>query len=136
MSIVVFHTLLPSFWVSFIDNQPGRFALLRGYGRDATINRMIAFTWSFVARIGAFPHFHYVASECNVSDGVSRHDFTFAQAMRWRQLDLNLDPLETILSRVAVDLPYAIDQAVDDALIFSKKFRLPRPCGLGRCLGG
>lgn len=82
-------------------------------------------------RIRMVPHgtFHYVASECNVSDGVSRHEFRLAQSMGWSHLHFKLDALFTILHRVATDLEYALTAAVDDVLQFSATLPLPRHGG-------
>lgn len=129
LAIVIFHESIGPFWVSFIDNLPGKFALLKGYGRDPAINRLLAFAWAFITQVGGFPHFHYVASHCNVSDGISRGDFSLARKAGWTRLELNLEPFFDILLRVAKSLEYAFSDAVQDALTFSASLHVPRPCG-------
>ncbi|CAJ1442579.1 unnamed protein product [Effrenium voratum] len=41
-------SVLPQFWVSFIDNHAGKFALQKGYGRDVCINNLLSFFWAVV----------------------------------------------------------------------------------------
>ena len=81
----------PSFWpsshwrtegqvhlmvVSFIDNQPGRFALLKGYCKDPCVCILVSLTWRLLAHLGWHLQLEWVKSELNISDKVSRHDFS------------------------------------------------------------
>ena len=44
---------LSTFWVAFVDNQAGRAALSKGYGRDESINRLLA--WFHQATLSGWP---------------------------------------------------------------------------------
>ena len=49
--------VLPAVWVGFCDNTAGRSALVRGYGRDASINNLLACFWALAKLQGWQPHF-------------------------------------------------------------------------------
>lgn len=118
LSAIFLRRRLGSMWISFIDSTAGHSALLRGYGRDASINRLIAFTWALFAELRMFPHFEWVSSACNLSDGVSRHDLKYAFEAGWSQQEFDVAPLLKIFRRVSVDLEFAIAEAVDLVLNF------------------
>eukprot|EP00435_Cladocopium_sp_Y103_P030116 s227_g7.t1 len=124
IAVVFLRRHLPTYWVSFIDNLAGKAALLKGFGRDLTVNRLLAYAWTLFAKLGFQPHFEWVRSEQNVSDKVSRADESDAERMGWQKLEFDIDPLVAILLRVADDLTYATGQAIDDTL------NLPFPAAL------
>ena len=70
IAVVYLKNVLPDFWISFIDNQAGRMALLKGHDPDACIDSLLAFIWSLFARVDFQPHFDWVKAEHNVSDKV------------------------------------------------------------------
>eukprot|EP00438_Fugacium_kawagutii_P028772 Skav212378 [mRNA] locus=scaffold1983:157653:159377:+ [translate_table: standard] len=100
--------------VSFIDNAPGRHALLRGYCNDPCICRLLAVYWRLVARAGLHIHMDWVPSSLNISDKVSRQDFSEMDFLQASWLQLQLDDLWNILVRVAACDEYAYGSAVDD----------------------
>lgn len=112
LAVIFLRKRLKNTWVAFIDNTAGHSSLMRGYGRDPTINRLLAYSWALFARLRVFPHFEWVASGCNISDGVSRGDLDYAFEAGWTQLRFDLQPLVEVFQRVAVDLNFAIDEAV------------------------
>lgn len=98
--------------ISYIDNQPGMSALMRGFGRDTPVNHLLAFTWTFTARHQWFPQQEWVPSAQNISDPVSRNDLTMAEQLGWHRVDLDLRPFWKILKLLATELDYACDGAV------------------------
>eukprot|EP00438_Fugacium_kawagutii_P028953 Skav210514 [mRNA] locus=scaffold3045:20256:22040:+ [translate_table: standard] len=104
------------FLVSFIDNAPGRHALMKGYCSDPAICRLLAVHWRLLARTGLHVHLDWVASSLNISDKVSRGDFTEMALIHAQEVPLNLTPLWKVLSRVATSDDYAYGGAVDDLL--------------------
>jgi len=120
--VVFFRSVLPSFWLSFIDNQAGCCALLKGYGRDDVVNHLLSFTWSLLAKHASTPHFHYVPSDLNVADSISRGDDSDAVRLHWQRVHLDLHAFEDLLLLVADDLHFATTNAVDMALQLALNF--------------
>ena len=76
---------LPPFTTFFIDNQAGKYALSKGYGRCEAINLLTSSFWILAESRGWFPHITYVQSCLNISDPVSRGDLAGAQSAGWQQ---------------------------------------------------
>ena len=114
--IAAFHLTPPKFLVIYVDNQAALQALIKGYGRDGTINGLLSFFWSLVARLHIYVHFTWVPSEKNISDPVSRGSFELATEMNWTRIHLDLEPFYHILVKSANDIQYATSQAVEDCL--------------------
>ena len=132
LAICLFSQKMTPFVIAFVDNTASLAALNKGYGRDSSVNHMLAFLWCVIARCGLHPHFSWVQSSHNVSDSVSRHDLTDAIAHGWNILDVKFDELYGILIRCADDLQYACSTAVDDALQWAAHV----PLCLTSCFGG
>ena len=132
LAICLFSQKMTPFVIAFVDNTASLAALNKGYGRDSSVNHMVAFLWCVIARCGLHPHFSWVQSSHNVSDSVSRHDLTDAIAHGWNILDVKFDELYGILIRCADDLQYACSTAVDDALQWAAHV----PLCLTSCFGG
>eukprot|EP00434_Breviolum_minutum_P002108 symbB.v1.2.001863.t2/scaffold77.1/size347087/34 len=84
LAVVDMHQWLPRQIIAFIDNQPGQTALLKGYGRDPTINNILAVYWAVVSRLQLDIHLEWVKSDLNISDAVSRHDVRQANELQWQ----------------------------------------------------
>ena len=66
--------VLSTYWVAYCDNQAGMAALQKGYRSD---DRIYLF-WGSCAKLKWCPQFERVASECNISDPISRGDLNIA----------------------------------------------------------
>ena len=122
--------LLSTFWVAFVDNQAGKAALSKGYGRDEHVNHLLAWFHHLAMRLGWQGHFEWVASSANISDNVSRGSLERASALGWRFLTSDLQPLWDILLRVAHDMEYACGAGVTEALALEWAFSGAPPGGV------
>ena len=77
----------------FVDNEPAKHALVKGYGKDESINRLLQAAWIFIEKAQMHPEWQRVSSSANVSDSVSRGDFTLAARMGWQRFDVDWDAL-------------------------------------------
>ena len=82
----------PSLVISFCDNRAGISALLRGFGKDPAINRILTLAWRLVHFNRWHLHMEWVASDNNISDKVSRHDLEMAEEFGWQQITADMDP--------------------------------------------
>ena len=89
--------LLPPFFVVFIDNQPGKSAIQKGYGKDTWVNVIISSFWALATARQWYPHLQYVKSCLNISDAVSRHDETQASQLGWKKVNIDVLPFLRIL---------------------------------------
>eukprot|EP00913_Durusdinium_trenchii_P034582 g32352.t1 len=92
----------------FIDNEPGKFALQKGYGRDTRVNRLLAMLWQFVETSNHIPHWERVTSQANISDAISRGDFSMAETMNWRALSFDWNGLYDTLTRATASMEAAM----------------------------
>ena len=116
MAVVDMRTWLPRQVIAFIDNQPGQTALLKGYGRDPTINNILAVYWAVVSRLQLDIHLEWVKSDLNISDAVSRHDVRQAHELQWQLRWQDRSRFFQVLLRASSDLDYACSMAADDLL--------------------
>ena len=79
--------------VLFMDNEPGRQALNKDFGKDERINKMIQFAWMFAERKRWWPEWRWVASSANVSDQVNRFGFVEAYSGGWQWWPFELDEI-------------------------------------------
>jgi hypothetical protein len=128
MAQVALARFLPPAFVAFIDNEAGRFALAKGYGRDQSVNGVLAAYWALAARQGWDPHFERVTSKANVSDAVSREDFSRALAEGWTRLSSPASRVYELLAATASDLDFAVSEAAA-ALLSASLPRLPGAAG-------
>eukprot|EP00435_Cladocopium_sp_Y103_P034675 s2661_g9.t1 len=105
--------------VSFIDNTSGLFAFRKGYCKDESICNMIALTWRVIAALGWHLHLEWVASELNISDKVSRHEFTEMEQIEATEDHPQLESLFEILKKVSEDSEYAHGDALSEVLKLS-----------------
>ena len=71
LALVTLSRHLPARWLAFMDNVAGQWALTKGYGRDESVNGVLAAFWSTAALAEWLPDFRRVPSKANVSDAVS-----------------------------------------------------------------
>ena len=64
----------------FVDNEPAKHALMKGYGKDDGINRLLQAAWVVLEKACIEPEWQRVSSAANVSDGVSRGDLSWRPA--------------------------------------------------------
>ena len=114
--LTFFRQQLPHLVVSFIDNQPGKHALTKGFGKDRAINRLLAMVWRLITHYQWHVSFEWVRSQCNIADGVSRHDLSEMDQIGATELTLCLKPFWRIICRVADDSAYAYGGALHDLL--------------------
>ena len=122
LAAVTCHDILPAVWVGFCDNTAGRSALVRGYGRDASINNLLACFWAVAQLRGWQPHFEWVASDLNIADPFSRGDCSIGASRHWHGLESSLDALWPIFRRVATELEFALEEAPRALLALEWRF--------------
>ena len=89
---------LPPHILLFVDNEPARHALSKGFGRDHSLNKLLQVAWCFMERRAWWPVWQRVCSEANVSDAVSRFDFRYAEQHGWQWAEHDYESLlETLL---------------------------------------
>ena len=86
---------LGPFWIAFIDNVAGQFALMKGYGKDPSVNGILASFWGLAADRQWSPDFHRVPSE---SEG-------------WTRVATPVDDIMDVLVRAAGDIDFACHAA-------------------------
>ena len=77
---------LPKQLLLFMDNEPSRRALVRGYGKVDSVNKLMQVAWRFLEEAEFRPEWQRVMSSANISDKVSRFDFADAKRMGWTWL--------------------------------------------------
>ena len=102
--------------LAYIDNKAGHSALVKGYGRDPTINNLLAYFWNYNHVLQLNTHFEWVCSANNISDEVSRGSFQTAQQLGWTQLHTDFSAFYDILIKASEDLEYAAASAAYDLL--------------------
>ena len=90
--------LLPPFLTFYIDNQAGKFALIKGYGRCEAVNLLTSSFWILAEHRLWHPNLLYVRSELNISDPISRGDLSGAVAAGWTRKRSDPTKLLTLLA--------------------------------------
>ena len=116
LPLVTFARRLSPFWVAFIDNVAGQFALMKGYGKDPSVNGILASFWGLAADRQWSPDFHRVPSAANVSDAVSRGDDSRARAEGWTRVATPVGDIMDVLGRAASDIDFACHSAPERLL--------------------
>ncbi|OLQ06495.1 Glycine cleavage system H protein, mitochondrial [Symbiodinium microadriaticum] len=130
LPLVTFARRLSPFWIAFIDNVAGQFALMKGYGKDPSVNGILASFWGLASDRQWAPDFHRVPSESNVSGAISRGDDSRARAEGWTRLTTPVDDIMDVLARAASDIDFACHVqalAVDRCFIFTTFDFVNRP---------
>ena len=116
LALVTLSRHLPARWLAFIDNVAGQWALTKGYGRDESVNGVLAAFWSTAALAEWLPDFRRVPSKANVSDAVSRGDLDTAERMGWTRVRTPVRSILNVLAKAAGDIDFAIHGAADELL--------------------
>ena len=116
LALVTLSRHLPARWLAFIDNVAGQWALTKGYGRDESINGVLAAFWSTAALAEWLPDFRRVPSKANVSDAVSRGDLDTAERMGWTRVRTPVRSILNVLAKAVGDIDFAIHGAADQLL--------------------
>ena len=106
-----FSHLLADRPLHFVDNEAAKFALIKGYGSDLSINSLLTLFWSHQSMNGSDPWFERVSSKANISDAVSRDDMSEATQAGWKHLNIKLDNCWPILLRALSDQEFAANDA-------------------------
>ena len=128
MAVVYRRLELPKFFIMMVDNQAGRSALQKGFGKDQRVNSIIQAFWALASHEGWFPIFQYVKSELNISDPISRFDTTDAEKLGWSKLDIDTTGLLETLESFAQDP----NDSISDLLTRLVSPELT-PCGVEVC---
>ena len=87
LPLLALQAVLPAQLLLFVDNEPARHALTKGFGNCRNLNRLLEVAWQFFEKQSWWPVWQRVASSANVSDGVSRFDFAFAYDQGWGEYE-------------------------------------------------
>ena len=101
------------YW-SFVDNTAAQHALTRGYSGNAAANAVISAFWVAASVYAASPWFERVPSKANISDAVSRRDFTFAEDQGWRRLDFDFTQVYMLLADFVDSGSFDVEPLVKD----------------------
>ena len=97
LAAVLFADFLPSHFIAFVDNEAGKFALRKGYGKDLAVNGILAAFWGSAAYCSRSPHFERMASKANISDEVSRGDLEASYSRGWRRVHTPIEAIKNVL---------------------------------------
>eukprot|EP00438_Fugacium_kawagutii_P031606 Skav220682 [mRNA] locus=scaffold4902:34262:35326:- [translate_table: standard] len=106
----------PALIIAIIDNSAGLAGLTKGFGKDPCVNNLLALIWRLISHYSYHIHFEWVSSQNNMSDLISRFDFSDMVHLNATQLHCELSGLFDILIKVAKDSAYAHGSALDDML--------------------
>ena len=102
--LVVGQHWLSEYYLSFVDNEASKHALIKGFGGNGPVNNLVAACWHTAAILNKDPWFERVCSKGNPSDEISRFEFQAAIARGWIQLHWDFEPLyRELLARGADD---------------------------------
>ena len=104
---MILRKLLPEHYVSFVDNEAAKFALIKGYGKQKRVNQLIATFWNFNAANTLSPWIERVPCGANWADSVSRNDFSLSTQKGWLRLQPRLNRIWPILRKIATDSEFA-----------------------------
>ena len=103
-----FADMLGEAYTTFCDNEAAKHALLKAAKqKDISINNMLGMFWTGTTRSGQQPWIERVSSAANLSDGVSRNNFTVSDEAGWFRLELDLDNVYQTLLKAASDMDFA-----------------------------
>ena len=114
LPMIVWWRQLDQYVLAFVDNEASKHALTKGYGNEPAVDNLIGADWSMCASKRKSPWFERVSSKANISDEVSRGDFTRASRLGWQRVFPRLDAIEKILEKIADDAEYAFSAASID----------------------
>ena len=91
--LMVMKNMIDKFVIMFVDNEPARHALTKGFGKDDSINCLLQYSWRQIEELSLRPAWQRVTSSANVSDAVRRGDLRHARAEGWTAVHFNWDAL-------------------------------------------
>ena len=109
---IAFEEWITPDYIAVVDNEAAKYALIKGYGRDCNINAIISIYWAPQADQGWRPWMHRVSSADNISDEVSRNDFTMAKALNWHRVHIDTEDIYKIILRAADNILFAHTHAL------------------------
>ena len=72
-----------SFYCHFIDNTSALATMIRGTSKIDSLGNIADTTWTLLAQLRCHPWFEWVPTLCNISDGISRRDFSDPWNLNW-----------------------------------------------------
>ena len=108
---IVFNDWLDDAYIAFVDNDAAKHALIKGYGTDEQINCLLGMYWAFQAEHRKAQWLERVTSEANLSDEISRNDFSLHRARNWLHIDVDLTETYEILLRAADSIHFSVAEA-------------------------
>jgi len=114
LPMIVWWRQLDQYVLSFVDNEASKHALTKGYGNEPAVDNLIGAYWSMCSNKKKSPWFERVSSKANISDDVSRGDFTRATRLGWRRVFPRLSAIENIMEKIADNAEYAFSAAAAD----------------------
>ncbi|CAE7617397.1 Dnmt3a, partial [Symbiodinium sp. CCMP2456] len=91
LPLLVLYDRIDQHVIMFVDNEPARHALSKGFGKDDSINRLLQHSWRYIEEIRLRPAWQRVTSSANVSNAVSRGDLRHARAEGWTLVEADWD---------------------------------------------
>ena len=85
----------------FVDNSAAQHALAKGYSKDVSFTKVVGCFSRFLASKGVALSFHRVTSSANVSNSVSREDWSLAKELRCQLEEFDFNEGYLWLSRVS-----------------------------------
>ena len=104
------HSELTEYFVAFCDNSAATSALRKGYGPDKAANALVSLYTAVAAMTQKWPYLEHVASDANISDGVSRQDFSIPLKLGWEPRVLPARVWEILIETVELP-PNALERA-------------------------
>ena len=98
--------ILDKYCVMFIDNEPARHALEKGYGSDEQVNKLVQTVWLWIEKRGMIPQWQRVCSTANVSDAVSRGDFREAERHGLQRICADWDQIFATILQTSLEGPF------------------------------
>ena len=112
LALIAGQHVLTEFTWFYCDNEAGRCALLKGYGKETKLNRLISCCWQLATARNIGPAFDRVSSKANISDEISRNDLVNAVNLGWKEIVLPWNEIYEILARATKSLEAATSAAV------------------------
>ena len=103
---IVAQMILDKYCVMFIDNEPARHALGKGYGSDEQVNKLVQTVWLWIEKHGMVPQWQRVCSTANVGDAVSRGDFREAERRGWQRICADWDQIFATILQTSLEGPF------------------------------
>ena len=98
--VLVAGEYLNQYYISFVDNEAAKHALVRGYGSVTAVNQLIQTFWSECENRQLHPWFERVSSAANLADAVSRDDLTEGLRRGWKTIDPDMNEMYNMLRRI------------------------------------